>query len=61
MSNSNVDVVLYPVDAAYQAVLEMAKAGALNNVSDRGSAFINAFNKIKDRFEEVQKEAANQK
>ncbi|WP_313021172.1 hypothetical protein [Atlantibacter hermannii] len=61
MSNSNVDVVLYPVDAAYQAVLEMAKAGAFNNVSDRGSAFINAFNKIKDRFEEVQKEAANQK
>ncbi|MGP2425949.1 hypothetical protein V1954_11745 [Yersinia sp. 2538 StPb PI] len=59
MSNSNVDLTLYPVDAAYQAVLEMAKAGAFNGVSDRGGAFVSVFNKIKDRFEEVKKEEAN--
>ncbi|HDL6959161.1 TPA: hypothetical protein PXM37_002760 [Yersinia enterocolitica] len=59
MSNSNIDLTLYPVDAAYQVALEMAKAGAFNGVSDRGSAFVSAFNKIKDRFEEVKKEEAN--
>lgn len=59
MSNGNVDVTLYPVDAAYQFALEMAKAGAFNGVTDRGGAFISAFNKIKERFEEVQKEGAN--
>ncbi|MFB5188394.1 hypothetical protein OP861_16135 [Yersinia intermedia] len=59
MSNSNTDLTLYPVDAAYQVVLEMAKAGAFNGVSDRGGAFVSAFNKIKDRFEEVKKEEAN--
>ncbi|MEG8497799.1 hypothetical protein HA502_13950 [Klebsiella pneumoniae] len=58
MSNGNVDLTQYPVDAAYQAVLEMAKAGAFNGVGDRGGAFVAAFDKIKDRFERVQEEAS---
>lgn len=57
MSNSNIDVTLYPVDAAYQVALEPVKAGAFNNTSDRGAAFINTFDKLKDRFEKVQEEA----
>lgn len=57
MSNSNIDVTLYPVDAAYQVALELVKAGAFNNTSDRGAAFINTFDKLKDRFEKVQEEA----
>lgn len=61
MSKDNIDLTLYPVDAAYQVALEMAKAGAFNAVSDRGGAFISAFNKIKERFEEVQKEAVSKK
>lgn len=50
----------YPVDAAYQVVLEMVKAGAFNSVGDRGAAFVSAFNKIKDRFETLQNEDTNQ-
>ncbi|HFV9306330.1 TPA: hypothetical protein ACIAJC_003953 [Citrobacter freundii] len=57
MSSNNVDVTLYPVDAAYQVALELAKAGAFNNTSDRGAAFINTFDKLKERFEKVQEEA----
>ncbi|WP_065357957.1 hypothetical protein [Kluyvera georgiana] len=50
----------YPVDAAYQVVLEMVKAGAFNATSDRGGAFVSAFDKIKERFEELQKEGTSQ-
>ncbi|WGL54471.1 hypothetical protein [Kluyvera intermedia] len=50
----------YPVDAAYQVVLEMVKAGAFNSVSDRGGAFVGTFDKIKERFEELQKEGTSQ-
>lgn len=57
MSNSNIDVTLYPVDAAYQVALELVKAGAFNNTSDRGAAFINTFDKLKERFEKIQEEA----
>ncbi|MDM3189141.1 hypothetical protein [Citrobacter sp. Cf101] len=57
MSSNNVDVTLYPVDAAYQVALELVKAGAFNNTSDRGAAFINTFDKLKERFEKVQEEA----
>lgn len=57
MSNSTIDVTLYPVDAAYQVALELAKAGAFNSSSDRGTAFIKVFDKLKERFEEVQAEA----
>lgn len=56
---NNVDVTLYPVHAAYQVALELAKAGAFNNSSDRGTAFINAFDKLKERFEQVQEESNN--
>ncbi|AOI31102.1 TPA: hypothetical protein ACSP0P_001414 [Citrobacter freundii] len=58
MSSNNVDVTLYPVDAAYQVALELVKAGAFNNTSDRGAAFINTFDKLKERFEKVQEEAS---
>lgn len=56
MSNGNIDLTLYPVDAAYQVALEMVKAGAFNGVSDRGGAFIAAFDKLKERFEKLQNE-----
>lgn len=58
MSDSNVDVTLYPVDAAYQVALELVRAGAFNNTSDRGAAFINTFDKLKVRFEKIQEEAS---
>lgn len=46
--------MLYPVDAAYQVVLELAKAGAFNTNSDKGTAIINCFDKLQKKFEAVQ-------
>ncbi|UCQ36421.1 hypothetical protein AABD69_09170 [Edwardsiella piscicida] len=58
MSSNNVDVTLHPVDAAYQVALELVKAGAFNNSSDRGAAFIKVFDTLKERFEKVQEDAS---
>ncbi|HBE9150663.1 hypothetical protein ABQ381_20600 [Serratia fonticola] len=54
MADKNVDLMLYPVDAAYQVVLELAKAGAFNTNSDKGTAIINCFDKLQKKFEAVQ-------
>ena len=50
----------YPVDAAYQVALEMAKAGTFTSSTDKGGAFVAAFAKIKKCFEELEKETTNQ-
>ncbi|HEM8181487.1 hypothetical protein EX227_22980 [Providencia rettgeri] len=59
MSDGYVEVKTYPVDAAYQVALELVKAGAFNNTSDRGAAFVSTFNKIKEHFVALSKEEAS--
>ena len=60
MSDKYENPKTYPVDAAYQVILEMVKAGGFNTHSDKGSGVVIAFDKIKKRFEELQKEETNQ-
>ncbi|MBT0318708.1 hypothetical protein [Morganella morganii] len=55
MSEKLIDPVAYPADAAHQAVIEMAKAGAFNGTSDKGGSFVAAFSKIKACFVELSK------
>ncbi|WP_337264349.1 MULTISPECIES: hypothetical protein [unclassified Serratia (in: enterobacteria)] len=56
MADKNVDLMLYPVDAAYQVVLELVKAGAFNSNTDKGAAINNCFDKLLKKFEAVQSE-----
>lgn len=55
MSEKLVNLEYYPIEAAHQAVIELARAGAFNGSSDKGGSFVVAFEKIKDCFVELSK------
>ena len=55
MSEKLVNLEYYPIEAAHQAVIELARVGAFNGSSDKGGSFVVAFEKIKDCFVELSK------